>query len=213
MLKDIVVQALKEVQKDCLSLSKQHYPTVHNRGMSNNHLTTMVERRLRCVAQGYDSLLVSEPLVINNTSTENTTHYRRLTTQFGTVWLFSDSIKTANKVYKQQLVDRLSLWRDEYGFAIHPYDCLVLVSDHWFSRVTTSQQVLDWWLHQLPEHTDDYAQQGVYLTRSEQPKLDELMSTLKLSACYKAHTHPLKREMDESPIRRYVHLYAIFECQ
>ncbi|GEA52243.1 hypothetical protein VIN01S_30470 [Vibrio inusitatus NBRC 102082] len=212
MLKDIVIQALKAVQNDCLSLSKQHYPTVHNRGISNNHLTSLVERRLEIIATQFETSISSQPIELEANDIEKTVH-RRITLSYGTVWLFPYSIKTANRVFKEQLSNTLSLWREEYAYAIQPNDCVVLVCDHWLNRINTSQQLLDWWHNQLPDNFSEYVQQGILLVPSSAPKLDEIMQPLNLLPCYKAHAHPLKKEENASSVKRYVQLYAIFECK
>ncbi|OBT09390.1 hypothetical protein A9264_08960 [Vibrio sp. UCD-FRSSP16_10] len=213
MLKDIVIQALKAVQNDCLSLSQHHYPTVHNKGMSNRHLTSLVERRLIKTADAFGFDLSIEPVEISKNTPPSKSVYRRITTQHGTVWLFPYSIKTANKVFKSHLLETLFIWRKEYAYAIQPNDCVVLVCDHWLSRINTSQQLLDWWHNRLPDNCDNYAQHGVLLSPSQAPRLDDLLHTLELQPCYKTHTHPLKKEEDGSQVTRYVHLYGIFECK
>ncbi|MEZ8987595.1 hypothetical protein BCT04_12735 [Vibrio breoganii] len=213
MLKDIVIQALKAVQNDCLSLSKQHYPTVHNRGISNNHLTSLVERRLQVIAKQFGTSLTSHSIELDTTDDSENTAYRRITLPYGSVWLFPYSIKTANRVFKGQLSNTLNLWREEYAYAIQPNDCVVLVCDHWLNRINTSQQLLDWWHNQLPDDFAEYAQQGILLAQSSTPKLDDVMQSLNLQPCYKAHAHPLKKEEDGSSVKRYVQLYAIFECK
>ncbi|MPW37870.1 hypothetical protein [Vibrio sp. B1Z05] len=213
MLKDIVIQALKAVQNDCLSLSKQHYPTVHNRGISNHHLTSLVERRLQKTAQIFGSSIVIEPIDTSKNSHAHNTVYRRITMQYGSVWLFPYSIKTANKVFKSHLFTTLATWRSEFSYAIQPNDCVVLVCDHWLNRINTSQQLIDWWHNRLPDDLSDYTQRGIHLAPSQAPKLDHMMQELRLQPCYKTHTHPLKRQEDGSFVKRYVHLYAIFECK
>ncbi|CAM2897358.1 hypothetical protein [Vibrio rarus] len=213
MLKDIVVQTLKAVQNDCLSLSQHHYPTVHNRGMNNNHLTAMVERRLLKVAKEFALSAETNGVEIEKKDNIANTVYRRITLHHGSVWLFPYSIKTANKVFKSHLVQMLSVWRAEYAYAIQPNDCVVLVCDHWLNRISTSQQLLHWWHNQLPENNSEYEQQAIFLEHSPAPRLDDVMKALNLSPCYKTHVHPLKKQEDGSLVKRYVHLYAIFECK
>lgn len=215
MLKDIVIQALKQVQSDCSSLTKSAYPTVHNRGMDNKHLASLVERRLTGVASSYGTTLVSEAFDVRPEQSTQELPFRRFTTHFGNVWLLPDSLKTANRTHRQNLVKMVSLWREEYGYVIQPNDCLVLVCDHWFSRISSSQQLMDWWLNRFPDDFASYVEQGILLAASEGEKLDELLSPMSLSPCYKSHAHPIKKDGadgNQACIKRYVHLYAIYEC-
>lgn len=211
----MVIEALKQVQDDCSSLTKSAYPTVHNRGMDNKHLASLVERRLTGVANSYDTHVLSEAFDVRADPNSKELPFRRFTTHYGNLWLLPDSLKTANKTHRQNLIKLVSLWREEYGFVIQPNDCLVLVCDHWFSRISSSQQLLDWWLNRFPDDFASYIEQGILLAPSETPKLDELLAPLSLSPCYKFHAHPIKKdgvEGDSVIVKRYVHLYAIYEC-
>ncbi|WP_261817497.1 hypothetical protein [Vibrio gallicus] len=212
MLKDIVIQTLMQVQNDCSSLTQHAYPTVHNRGMDNRHLASLVERSLTSVASRYQTSVTTETFEVYPSADNASTPFRRFTTDLGSVWLIPDSLKSANRFHRHNLIKTVSLWKAEFNFAIQPNDCLVLVCDHWLSRISSSQQLLDWWLNRFPDDFSEYAQQGILLSPSETQKLDKLLAPLQLSPCYKSHAHPIKKDGGNTPIKRYVHLYAIYEC-
>lgn len=209
MLKELITAALEEMQTDCRVLTQQHYPTVHGQGMLPHHLTAIFERRLTLLMEENKIRSEAESVDLNDEQERRANPFRKIRTTQGNVWVYSFSIKAGNGVFKQHLLLNLAKWRKQHQQAVADNDYLVLIGDHWLSRNSGSQQLLDWWLNHLPRNQHDYQQAGIRLVRSHLPRLDGLMSQLKLSPCHKHFGHPL---MTEHKVNRYLHLYAVLRC-
>ncbi len=211
MQKDIVISAIQHFQKDCLKLCENHYPTVHNRGMSEHYLGRAFIRRLASTLNNFGFPNQFEP--IDTTRSPQHPHHYRMTSAAGTVWVLTHHLTNANQTCKEKLLTDISEWQAEYGFAIQPNDLLVLLCDHWITRSRQSQELLDWWLGELPDNIDEYNEQGITLFESDSKLIHELDTRFQIRPCYLRSGHPLVRSTDQQLVRKYIQLYAILEWQ
>ena len=207
LLLDVLIQSVNEFQADCMKLCQKNYPTIHNKGMSQHHLSLAFSRRLsrtliefghNCEYVALDSDIDSAP-----------THCYRVTSDVGTVWVLTSHLVTGGKNCRQKFLQAVNHWQEEYSFAIQPNDLLLLVGDHWFSRNRQSREILYWWTGQLPDDVEKYQIQGVKLSESETLLSHLLEKYFSLSPYFVKCTHPLKRSTDNQTVLKYVQLYCV----
>ncbi|SHO58304.1 hypothetical protein [Vibrio quintilis] len=209
MLLDILIQSVNEFQSDCMALCNKHYPTIHNRGMTEHHLGTAFARRLsRTLIEFGHSCEYSHIEV--NTSTELPHHFR-VTSDAGTVWILTHHMVSASESCKNKVLQDITAWKDEYAFAIQPTDILLLLADHWMTRGMKSRELLYWWTGKLPDEIDEYNAQGITLHKSDSKMVQILENYHHVSPCYVKYTHPLKRSADQQLVRKYIQLYAVLQ--
>ncbi len=211
MLKDLVIQSIHDFQKDCLKLCENHYPTVHNRGMSEHHLGRAFARRMTSTLDRFHQPSQFEP--IDTVLAPDHPHHYRIASGLGTVWVITHHLASASSSCKNKLLSDISEWQAEYGFAIQPNDLLVLLSDHWISRSKHSRELLDWWMGELPDDINEYSQQGITLYQSKSKLINDLDRHFQIRPCYLRFGHPLIRSCDQQLVRKYIQLYAILEWQ
>lgn|GEM_PF-739531 len=211
MLKDLVIQGLKEFQNDCLLLCENNYPTVHNRGMSNHHLGLAFARRMSSQFTQFDYKNYFES--IENGSSESQPSHFRVSSELGTVWVHSHHLMNASKSCRKNILDDINLWQAEYGYAIQPNDLLVVIGDHWFNRNKSSKELFSWWNGDLPDDNEIYASQGVNHKLSDNTLSADLASIFNISPCYIRYSHPLIKPVEKQPVRKYIQLYSIIEWQ
>ncbi|WP_443083753.1 hypothetical protein [Vibrio sp. VB16] len=209
--RDLVIRAIHDFQKDCLKLCENHYPTVHNRGMSEHHLGRAFSRRLASTLDSFNLPNQFEP--IDTTCSPDHPHHYRIASSAGTVWVITHHLDSANSICKEKLLTDITEWQAEYGFAIQPNDLLVLLADHWISRSQKSRELLDWWMGELPDDFTAYTEQGISLYKSDSKLVHELDQRFHIRPCYLRFGHPLVRSTDQQLVRKYIQLYAILECQ
>lgn len=211
MQKDLVIRAIQDFQKDCLKLCENHYPTVHNRGMSEHHLGRAFARRLASTLDSFNLTNLIE--AIDTLSSPDHPHHYRIASSEGTVWVITHHLTSASTICKEKLLSDITEWQAEYGFAIQPNDLLVLLGDHWISRSRKSRELLDWWIGELPDNVTEYTEQGISLYKSESKLIHELDTRFHIRPCYLRFGHPLVRSTDQQLVRKYIQLYAILEWQ
>ncbi len=209
MLLDLVIKSVHDFQDDCLKLCESHYPTVHNRGMSEHHMSLAFARRMQHTFEQFGQECVVKPL--------ETTHYNepplqyRITSAMGTVWVISNHMVSASPHYRDKLFTAILQWQSEYGYAIQPNDLLFLVSDHWISRSKASRELLYWWMGELPDHINEYTQQGISLYTCESQLVASLEQHFAISPCFLHFGHPLRRSDHQQLVRKYLQLYAVLQ--
>ncbi|WP_342652274.1 hypothetical protein NM449_15705 [Vibrio metschnikovii] len=209
MLLDIVTQSVNEFQADCLKLCEKHYPTIHNQGMSQHHLSQAFARRLARTLTEFGHTCEYMPLdfMPNN---ELPYHFR-VSSDVGTVWILTQHMVSAGKTCRAKLLRDICAWKQEYAYAIQPNDLLLLLTDHWISRSQKSRELLHWWAGRLPDELADYHAQGITLYESESQLLQTLESTFTMTPCYIKYGHPLKRSKNQQLVRKYIQLYAVLQ--
>ncbi|MGC9422002.1 MULTISPECIES: hypothetical protein [unclassified Vibrio] len=209
MLLDILTQSVNEFQVDCLKLCEKHYPTIHNQGMSEHHLGLAFARRLARTLTEFGHQCEYAPLDLFPVH-ENPHHFR-VSCDKGTVWILTHHMISAGKTCREKLLQDISLWKQEYAYAIQPNDLLLLLTDHWISRSQKSRELLHWWTGRLPDEINDYHTQGITLYESDSQLMQTVDNTFNISPCYVKFGHPLKRSKNQQLVRKYIQLYAVLQ--
>lgn len=209
MLLDLVTQSVNEFQTDCLRLCEKHYPTIHNRGMSEHHLGLAFARRLSRTLTEYGHACDYD--AIESTFHGDIPHHFRVTSEMGTVWILTHHLVSAGKTCRDKLMRDIYQWKQEYAFAIQPNDLLILLTDHWISKSQKSRELLHWWTGQLPDEIDEYSAQGITLYESDSLLTQALEACYQISPCYIKFGHPLKHSKNQQLVRKYIQLYAVLQ--
>ena len=211
MLKDLVIQSIQDFQKDCLKLCENHYPTVHNRGISEHHLGRAFARRMAHTLDTFNYSSQFEP--IETVAEPDHPHHYRITSSAGSIWVMTHHLASASYTCREKQLTDISEWQAEYGYCIQPNDLLVLLSDHWISRSKQSRELLHWWMGELPDNIDEYSKQGITLYQSKSQLTQEMDRRFQIRPCYLKFGHPLIRSTDQQLVRKYLQLYSILEWQ
>ncbi|NRF60732.1 hypothetical protein [Vibrio coralliilyticus] len=209
MLLDVLIQSVNEFQADCMKLCEKHYPTIHNKGMNEHHLSLAFSRRLSRTLTEFGHHC--EYVALESHSNTEQPHHYRVTSDAGTVWILSSHLLSAGSNCRQKLFKAVTNWQEEYAFAIQPNDLLLLISDHWISRNKQSRELLHWWTGQLPDEIDQYKLQGISLYESESQLACSLEQHFGLSPYFVKFTHPLRRSTDQQLVRKYIQLYSVVQ--
>ncbi|MDC0611463.1 hypothetical protein OAP63_12045 [Vibrio sp.] len=209
MLLDVLVQSVNEFQVDFRQLCDKHYPAIHNQGMTEHHLGLALARRMARTLIEFGHGCDYQPLDINRNG-DKAPHYR-VTSDIGTVWVITHHFVNASQTYRNQILKKIAIWREEYGYAIQPNDLLLLVSDHWINRQTHSRNLIHWWMGSLPDHIEDYLSQGITLKECDSQLTQSLDEYFQASPCFIKYSHPLLRNRDNLSFKKYVHLYAVLQ--
>ncbi|MDA0148307.1 hypothetical protein [Vibrio sp. LaRot3] len=209
MLLDTLIQSVNEFQADCMALCENHYPTIHNKGMSEHHLGLAFARRLARTLTEFGhhcdyAAIESYP------SGEQPSHYR-VSSDIGTVWILTSHLVSAGSSCRRKLFRTVQQWQHEYEFAIQPNDLLLLLTDHWITRSKQSRELIHWWTGQIPDNIEEYGAQGVSLYESDSQLSQSLDEYFSISPYYVKFTHPLKRSTDQQLVRKYVQLYSVIQ--
>lgn len=209
MLLDLVIRSINEFQVDCLKLCERHYPTVHNQGMSEHHLSLAYTRRMQNTLNnfGHESVVQALEMI----GSPDPAHHYRISSPEGTVWVLTHHMISAGKTCRENLLADITEWQAEYGYAIQPNDLLLLISDHWISRSKKSRELLHWWMGELPDQIDEYSEQGITLYESDSQLTQCLDHRFNISPCYIKFGHPLQRSQNKQLVRKYIQLYAVLQ--
>ncbi|MEH0664840.1 hypothetical protein H4F18_05080 [Vibrio scophthalmi] len=209
MLLDVLIQSVNEFQADCMALCEKHYPTIHNKGMSEHHLGLAFARRLsRTLTEfGHACDYTAQECLTH----KEMPHHYRVSSELGTVWIMTSHLVSAGSTHRKKLFKSIALWHAEYSYAIQPNDLVLLLSDHWITRSKQSRELLHWWTGQLPDQLDDYRIQGVSLYESDSQLAATLEEQFGMSPYYVKFTHPLRRSTDQQLVRKYLHLYSVIQ--
>ncbi|SON53371.1 hypothetical protein [Vibrio tapetis] len=211
MLKDLVIQGLNAFQTDCLLLCQSHYPTVHNKGMSNHHLGLAFARRMSSQFTHFDHRNYFEAIDSGHGETQPS-HFR-VSSELGTVWVHSHHLINASKSCRKNILEDINLWQAEYGYSIQPNDLLVVISDHWFSRNKASRELFSWWNESIPDDNHLYIQQGINHSECAASLRTDLERHFDLTPCYIKYSHPLLKPQSKNSVKKYIQLYSIIEWQ
>ncbi|WEM44131.1 hypothetical protein PTW35_22850 (plasmid) [Photobacterium sp. DA100] len=203
LISDYLSTSIEQFQQDCSKLCAQHYPTVHNRGMRENHLGKALCRRIMATleqaeidahfSQHKNDEQISQPVFVIDT------------TDFIIV-VVAHRLLSANKACRQGLMNTIASVKSTLVQGKPTY--IVVVADHWFDRSKASKEIPAWWLGRLPDNTDEYASEGVKLLGCTDNVAEQLRNEYQIShGEYHIH-HPLKRETNNKIVHKYLLLSA-----
>jgi hypothetical protein len=207
MLLDIVIHSFRRFQTDCQALCIQHYPAVHNGGLTSRHLSSAFTRRLKVDLEHHT-------LDVNIASLDCEEHSQlqgayRVTTPYGTVWVLAYHFVNGNQTSREHVFSLVQEWLGEYQYAVQKRDLLVVLADHWLSRCHQSRSLINWWSDELPEDDSQYLKQGVKLLGSGSSMSQELSQRCQLYPSYVTYSHPLTKPCSGERVMKYVQLYAV----
>ncbi|WP_036830452.1 hypothetical protein, partial [Photobacterium sanctipauli] len=192
-------------QADCHQLCEQHYPTVHNRGMRENHLGKALCRRIITTLQ-QDNIAAQLQQCQSKDSLAQPI-FQIETEQF-TVWVIAHRLLSANIARRNSLIAAIEQTKQKLN--PNKPQHLVLVADHWFDRSKASKEIPAWWLGELPANALDYQQDGVKLLVPNSDLPSQLNDAFGfVNGEHQIH-HPLKREQDDKTVYKYIVLTAYY---
>ncbi|MGR5499952.1 hypothetical protein ACQKP3_04445 [Vibrio sp. DNB22_10_4] len=207
MLLDTVVQSFKRFQTDCQALCLQHYPAVHNGGLTSRHLSAAFARRLKADIEQHALDVSIAPLDEEGNSQLRCAY--RVCTPYGTIWVLAYHFVNGNQTSREHVFSLVQEWLAEYQYAVQKRDLLVVLADHWLSRCHQSRSLINWWSDELPEDDSHYLKQGVKLLGSDTSMSQELSQRCQLYPSYLTYLHPLTKPCSGEPVMKYVQLYAV----
>lgn len=207
MLLDTVIHSFKRFQTDCQALCLQHYPAVHNGGLTSRHLSAAFSRRLKADLEQHAINATIAPLEEEDNS--SLSGCCRVTTPYGTIWVLSYHFVNGNQTSREHVFSLVQEWLAEYHYARQKRDVLVVLADHWLSRCHQSRSLINWWSDELPEDSRHYLKQGVKLLGSETSMSQELSLRSRLYPSFVAYSHPLTKPCSGERVMKYVQLYAV----
>ncbi|WP_419238786.1 hypothetical protein ACN08P_20360 [Photobacterium leiognathi subsp. mandapamensis] len=206
MFSDILATSVEQLAHDCMLLCEQHYPTIHSRGMQENHLAkTLCRRIITNAAQTNISLTAKR---IEDSHLISQAIYR-LQYDNTCIWVIAHHFVSANKARREALLNTIALLQQ--SFAPDEQHYLMIVADHWFDRSKASKEIPAWWLGELPANHQDYATVGLKLQACDDSLANSVTQRFNYSAGSMALQHPFQRTDDQSPVLRYLFLTAIYK--
>ncbi|WP_233217769.1 hypothetical protein [Photobacterium sp. GB-36] len=206
MFSDILATSLEEFAHDCMLLCEQHYPTIHSRGMQEDHLAKTLCRRIaaNCAQQ-------NTPVKI--THTDQSQHASQaiycLQHEQSYIWVIAHHFISANKARRDALLSTIE--QVQRNFSTHGEHYLMVIADHWFDRSKASKEIPAWWLGELPDNHLEYAATGIKLQPSESSFAESVKQRFHLTNGSMSLKHPFVRHDNQSPVLRYLFLTAIYK--
>ncbi|MCW8331702.1 hypothetical protein MD588_23155 [Photobacterium sp. SDRW27] len=208
LVSDLLSVSIHQFQADCLQLCEQHYPTVHNRGMRENHLGKALCRRVLSTLQQADFEAALQQYHDDDNLAQPI--FKIETTGF-IIWVIAHRLVSANLACRDALIQSVNTaYRQTCQDKQHH---LLIVSDHWFDRSRASKEVPAWWLGQVPENIDDYLADGIRLQEPTQVLPECLQQTYRLPEGIHQVHHPLKRHGSDKIVHKYILLTAYYRMQ
>ncbi|MBY5947647.1 hypothetical protein [Photobacterium rosenbergii] len=203
LISEYLSTSIEQFQQDCSKLCAQHYPTVHNRGMRENHLGKALCRRILATLQQakfdphFSQLKnddqISQPVFV-------------LETADFTIAVVAHRLLSANKACRAGLVSTIANVKSSLSLMKPTY--IVVVADHWFDRSKASKEIPAWWLGHMPANSEAYTNDGIKLMGSVDHIAAQLLEQHQISdGEYHLH-HPLKRESNNKTVHKYLLLSA-----
>jgi hypothetical protein len=207
MLLDTIIQSFERFQIDCQTLCRQHYPAVHNGGLTEHHLATAFARRLKTDIEKHAASVAIVPL--DHIDSEPLPNAYRIVSPYGCIWVLAHHFVNGNQTSRGKLISLVQQWQVECRTALDKNDLLVVLADHWLSRCHQSRSLISWWCDELPEAPSQYLKEGVKLIGSNTSMRQELFQRYQLSPNYVAYAHPLTKLCSDEHVMKYVQLYAV----
>lgn len=207
MLDELIAQSLRNFQADCLNFSKQHYPTVHNRGIKESHMGRALSRRVIHSFENIDIPVMSH--VIENIETLSQPVF----------CIDSDKhqiLIVVHRLLSANIESRKGLIRDVRGSLAFKDKTknkeirLIIIADHWADKSNASKSIPSWWLGHQPIHQIEYAEQGIKLVDSKHFFSVDIQHECRLIGGQHRIYHPLHRYKDGFPFFKYMLLTATY---
>ncbi|MGF1759533.1 hypothetical protein L4D76_16620 [Photobacterium sagamiensis] len=205
MVSDLLAVSIQQFQDDCLQLCEQHYPTVHNRGMRENHLGKALCRRILATFQQAG---LNVELQQSDDDNDLPQPIFSISSDDFTIWIIAHHLLSANLARREALVETIDTVMKKYE--PNKSNHLLLVADHWFDRSKASKEIPAWWLGQVPENLDDYRLDGIRLLDTPRTLPKSISERYSFTEGQLQLHHPLKRSGDKRVVHKYIVLTAYY---
>lgn len=215
MISEIIDISLELFEQDCQQLKALDYPTIHNRGFLEFHLTKTLSRRIQdaCFNANIPAIRSQKHkedgigfLPIYHVSMLNTQ-----TNKNANIWIIGEHLISAGNPSRQQLLNHIDkFFASFYDDAANEESYLVLICDHWFDRNHASKTLPAWWLGRMPDTLRNYRLAGIQLKPSENTLIHQLNEKYNLSSGTHKLRHPLYKVNGKTSILKYMLLTAIY---
>ncbi|WP_434361655.1 hypothetical protein NF212_24695 [Parasalinivibrio latis] len=208
MFDEIISLSLRQFQEDCRQLSEYHYPTVHNRGMRENHLGKALSRRIVATLASKQIDALFSQLEDND---PNSCPFFKITGEDFVIWLVTHRMLSGNKGCRRAVIEDISMLCEKAReYSDRPNQLILTVADHWMDKTSSSRSLPFWWLGHMPIHQADFLSQGIRLNHDD-TSLNETLSVYPELINGKFRTyHPLTRKQDSVPLYKYILMTAQF---
>ncbi|MGR5263409.1 hypothetical protein ACPV38_05325 [Photobacterium damselae] len=205
MISDILELSIEQFMQDCLQLCEQQYPTIHNRGMREQHIAKALLRRIQSGLQqrGIEAE-ISQPLELKSLF--------KITTTDSELWLVAHHFLSANLATRKALIETIDLVVQQPKERGSSY--LLLMADHWFDRTKASKELPAWWLDEQPEDWQDYLHSGVRLLPADETLSHQLSQNhYPLLVMDRQLHHPLIHIKHQTRVKRYVVMSGLYQLR
>lgn len=215
MIREIIDISLDLFEQDCQQLKALDYPTIHNRGFLEFHLTKTLSRRIQDACFNANIPATREQkhkddgigfLPIYQVSMFNTQ-----TSKPANVWIIGEHLISARTPSRQQLFKHIERVLDSFYTKREDEECyLLLVCDHWFDRNHASKTLPAWWLGQMPDSLRKYRLAGMLLKDSDDSLKQQLKEKYRFEDGIHTLRHPLYKVNGKTNILKYMLLTAVY---
>lgn len=205
MLESLFIHSLDAFSDDYKALCKHHYPTIHNRGMSPEHLSSAFHRRLTALAFK-EGKKVSCSLFSHDI--DHHLYIYTLDIDSKKVWCIYPLFLNAKTEAKTQIltsIDKLFVTEE-----LKKDDYVAVLCDHWFDRTRSSKTLYHWWNDCLPESNELYLKQGIQNLPSEEHFSAILEEKFQLACINHSIYHPLESNQQHA-LLKYSLCFALFQ--
>ncbi|PSV88227.1 hypothetical protein CTN03_03785 [Photobacterium angustum] len=187
-------------------LCEQHYPTIHSRGMQEDHLAKALCRR---IATDFAQQNTPVKIIHIDKSQHTSQVIYCLQHEQSYIWVIAHHFISANKARRDALLSTIE--QVQRNFSTNGEHYLMVIADHWFDRSKASKELPAWWLGKLPENHLEYAATGIKLQYSESSFTESVKQRFHLINGSMSIKHPFVRHDNQSPVLRYIFLTAIYK--
>lgn len=218
MLIDKIKNSIILFEQDCRELCSNNYPSIHNRGFKELHLSKAFARRLQTILETSGMLVVRRQFIDPQTNIHLPVYciecQNPSTKEIARVYLLGMHLISASRASRKSILLYLKDLEGEIsqeGFTGQIY--LTIICDHWFNRGNDSRSLYSWWLGHMPENADNYLKRGIKLIKSEYTLQKEIEKTFKIKQGQYFIRHPLKKPANNLTVYRYIQMYAVFSIK
>lgn len=214
MVSEIIDISLDLFEQDCQQLKALDYPTIHNKGFLEFHLTKTLSRRIQDACYNAnipanrtqlredisrDFLPIYKINMLNTQSNKN-----------ADIWIIGEHLISAGNPSREQIFKHLDYFFNVLYKEQGEERYLLLVCDHWFDRNHSSKTLPAWWLGRTPDAIEEYKQAGMHLRASDTSLIDKLKH--KYDLCNGEHRlrHPLHKMNGKTNVLKYMLFTAVY---
>lgn len=199
MLKQLLERTLNAFGEDYKAFSKHHYPTIHNRGLSLEHLSSAFLRRLLSISKEFTQDTTA--ILFSNDVAHQPSVYL-FTFNNEKVWCIFPPFLNAKTEAKSQIyfcIEALIATNQA-----KPNDHFIILCDHWFDRTKSSKALYYWWTGHQPLLINDYLIQGIHPLKTPELLSDVLKVQYEMEPITLSITHPIESKQHQSLLKYFL---------